>query len=1137
MPQLSLKLLGGLSIFLDARPLTNLVSQKAEVLLAYLCMERREHNREILAALLWENSSQEQGLANLRTLLASLKKHLDPFLQISRQTVAILPEAVLRVDAFDLREGLQRWLPEPARHFDELQSTLGLYQGEFMQGIYPRDSRELEAWISITREQLAQLVLSAHYKLGTSCLDSGHYAQGLPHAQALLRLEPANESHHRLMMNLLARSGQREAALSQYESCIRILDEQLGLPPESETSALAERLRQSAQSSLPSPGTSFVGRQLELAKIAENLRQPECRLLTIIGLGGSGKTRLALQAAHSLQTEFANGSVFAPLHGIDHASYLASAIAEAVQFPLHTDAPAHEQLSRFLHKKELLLVLDNCEHLLEGDSAAVFRQALQTLLKGAPRIRFLLTSRERVGLQNEWLLELDGLDVSAGELAPAYQLFIQRAQAVSASLGQNAEDQAAIYRICQIVQGLPLGIELAAAWSRSLACPQIAAILETNLDLLSSRLHDVPERHRSLRAVFDYVWERLEAPAQTLTARLGVFASSFDLDAAIGIAQASPWLLAELVEKSFLHLENGRYRMIEALQTYALEKLKQTPSLHAQILDEYGSYYFGLLRRFRFTPQKLRAEMDNLRAAWLRAVQQAQCDLIRQASDDFCHLHIQRGMFQEGRQLFQAAIDALGECPTALSGLYASLAYLLNSMALYDQAQFAAEKAIHWAGQTDDPYSLAHAQLQKARNLWRQDQYDLALELLQQVIAQVGEQGAFTDLLAAAWRDHSIINIRKANYAEARKHCSLALQLYRQLGDRHGEGSVLNNLGVVEWYEDANLPGAKAYFEQDLAICRELGNTHGETQALGNLGYVAVALGQTAEAERLYHGTLERHRHAGDRYNEAWTLNSLAELALQQGRYYAMKLFCEEALPISREINSRWLEGSLLVTLGLAYEAMGAYETAAQHIKAGLLAKREIGEMYAVAISAAYLARLWVQLGDFEAADNAIHESLMISKQDENPTMNAETALVAAQMLFASGSPAEARKQLLEAMKHWQEDEHSLQVIAAQSLLAEIALRGSDPQTALDHINIVLGSLHLHPITDTVNTPHLYLVCLQVLAACRDERALPLAREARAFVEARQREIADPILRGLYLSRQAAPLLQFLDTLPKETHA
>lgn len=1133
---LKLKLLGGLSLSVNDIPITGLVSQKAEILLAYLAMEPREHGRESLATLLWEDSSQEQALANLRTLLASLKKHIAPCLLVTQKTLGLAPSAPTWVDALELQQTLS---PKTlTKNIPQTENALALYEGEFLAGVYPRDSRELENWIQQTRDELRQSVLVAHQQLADHFLNHAQYAEAIPHAHALLRGEPTNEAHHRLLMNLLARSGQREAALAQYESCVRLLDEQMGLAPEPETTALAERLRLATSYVLPHPGTSFIGRQTELAEICGRLRQPGCRLLTLLGLGGSGKTRLALEVARLVQPDFLHGSAFVALHGVENADYLIASIAEALQFPLRAETQAYEQLNHFLQQKEILLVLDNCEHLLDEKSAPRFRQVVDSILTGAPHVKLLLTSRIRLGLQPEWLTELQGLGFDSDTANPAVELFTQRARAVASNFELNPENLPAVTRICKIVEGLPLGIELAAAWTRSLSCSQIAAIIEKNLDLLTTQLHDVPERQRSLRAVFDHVWERLDPSSQSLAARLGVFKSSFDLEAVSEVAKAPPWMMANLVEKSFLHMVNGRYRMIEALQTYVLEKLQQNAKDYTDTLREHSLYYLKLLHQQRFLPKAVRADSDNIRAVWLRLVDAAEWPKLETAAEDLCDLYIQRGMFQEGAQLIRQAIDGLQAHPSstlpdqkrALGRLYVALAHMLNNMGSYESACDCSQKAINIGTELADLTGLALAYLQQGRSLWRQDKYDPALVLINQAMA-IAEKNQLLAVQAGVWRDRSVINVRQHQYPAAREACHHAKQIFCQLGDKLGEGSALNNLGAIEWYE-GNLSAAKTYFEQDLALCREVGDLHGENQALGNLGYIAVALGQTTEAERLFHGTLERHRHQGDRYNETWTLNSLGELALQQGQYYKMKTFCDEGLPISREIGSRWLESNLLVTLGMAYETMGAYETALSHMRAGLHIKQEIGEKYAIGVGMMHVSRVQTHLGNAQAAIEQARQALELGRELEDNLMIGEASLALGQAFFLNGDVEQAKTQAEDGLKLWQEKEHAAQMIDTRLTLAEIALFQNDLRTALIHVQFIFDILQHHPVTDTLNTTQLYLVCLQVLSANNDVRFAKYAQDAREFVQARASSIPDAHLRQSYLLRVAAPLMAYLGTHP-----
>ncbi|MBI1881734.1 MAG: hypothetical protein HYR94_26450, partial [Chloroflexi bacterium] len=691
--QLRLALLGKPKFERNGQPLPGLTSVKGQALLAYLAITRQPHSRTALAGLLWSEMPEEVARTNLRVTLSLLHKAVGDVIITTRRTVEFNRHSNTWLDV--------EVLEDAADGGTDLAAAAALYRGDFLDDFYVPEAEIFEEWALVERERLRQLALSVLERVADTALEQGQFAVGINTARRLLSIEPWHEAGHRQLMKLLAAEGQVSLALAQYETCRRLLAEELGVEPAAETVALAEAIRGGewrappvvqVATVAPAPSvepdvlppnnlraatTSFVGRQVEQAQIAGLLARPDCRLLTITGPGGMGKTRLAQRVAFDQlkpNTPFRDGIYFVPLGSVrpmpgangsgSNPVVLAIGAAMGLQFTGSTSPQT--QLLSALRAKTLLLVLDNFEHLLNHVGLVI------ELLAQAPGLKVIVTSRQGLNLFEEWIFDLWGLvypeaDALGLETFDSVQLFAQRAQRVSSGF-DLAVELPHVLQICRLLEGMPLGIELAASWVRTLSCRAIVYEIEHNRDCLATKTHSVPERQTSLRAVFNYSWGFLSEEEQAVYKKLSVFAGGFTLEAALQVAGATVQTLANLVAHSLVRQEAaGRYSLHGRLCEYALEKLMDDPAEHEMTRDRLCTFFANYIQQRDLDKQRdfkeslidRDVEINNIRLAWTWAVEQGRAQGLLKIHVGLGEFYELSGRYREGLALFQQAAARL----------------------------------------------------------------------------------------------------------------------------------------------------------------------------------------------------------------------------------------------------------------------------------------------------------------------------------------------------------------------------------------------------------------------------------------------------------------------------------------------
>jgi len=671
-----------------------------------------------------------------------------------------------------------------------------------------------------------------------------------------------------------------------------------------------------ARHNLPAQTTPFVGREEELEELARLLADSGARLITLLGPGGMGKTRLSLEAAQRALNTVPDGVWFVALAPLPSPDFIVPTIAEAVRFSFYNADDPKTQLLDFLREKQMLLVMDNFEHLIEG------ARLVTDMLQAAPSLKVLATSRERLRLTGETVLEVQGMRfpeyVTPADVEnyASVRLFVQSARRVQPAFAINEETAPVITRISRLVQGMPLGIELAAAWLEALTPQEILSEIERSFDFLETELRDVPERHRSVRAVFEYSWNLLNDDEREVFKRLSVFRGGFTREAAEAVAGASLRSLTALVNKSLLRrLPTGRYEIHELLRQYAERRLNEAAAGKDETHHRHSSYYADFLadkgaeintRSQKKALNAIEAEIENIRAAWSWSVERGLLENIGRALDAMTSAYDSLSWFQEGAAIFQQAVETLSrripdQDDLLLWRVRLSYAWMIGRMGQYDANFQIARDALpifrREKAHRDAVVALNHlayvAMMQGRYDEARQ--YSLDAEAAAQ---QLGDRW----LLFLSTGNTGYVEYLAGNYETARKIYEEGVRQADALGVPLGMGISRNNLGEI-LHAMSRERESKRLFEESAALFRETGSQRWLAVALNNLGNVAHAMGDMEEARRYNQQSYDLYHQVGDRRGMADALNRLGGVAYSVGDFRLAEKYHRQALDINPDLD------------------------------------------------------------------------------------------------------------------------------------------------------------------------------------------------------------------------------------------
>lgn len=927
---LHIHLLGNFSLLYGDKLITGVNTARLQALLAYLVLHHQAPQaRQHLAFLFWPDTSEAQALTNLRNLLYKLRHALpthESFLSIDTQTMQWRSDAPFKLDVDDFEAALTQ-----ATTRAELEAALKHYRGDLLPSCY-------DDWIVSIRQHLRQQAVGALVQL-IGLLETEHaYRIAIDYGQQLLQLDPYNEMIYGRLMKLYAADGDRAGMVRIYQSCAMFFQNELGTEPAPTTQELYQRLLHTPPSlpihpslpmavhtNLPFPVSSFIGRQREMTVVKVLLtgddaaatavernqalfkRQPTAhKLVTLTGTGGSGKTRLALRIATDLVKTYPDGVWWVELVSLLDGSLVPQTVAKTLGINERPNEAVRETLAQFLHSKQLLLVLDNCEHLVDACA-----QLSYTLMSRCPKLQILTTSREPLGITGEQVYPVPTLSLPDPQIhtlpasllnSEAICLFVERTQAIDARFELTEVNAPTVLHICRRLDGIPLAIELAAARMRVIAVEQIAERLDDYLNLLTTGGRTAPPRHQTLRATMDWSYELLTDDERLLLRQLAIFAGSFSLEAIEAVCDSLQTsvldTLARLVDKSLVTVERDdgevQYRLFETIRTYAREKLLASGEVerlriqhlhfYIQLAETANAHLHGLEQEHWLA--RLETIQPNVRLALRRALEQGKSVEALRLSGAMGLFWVVRGYWREGCQ------------------------WLKQALALSTETRFNVNSVSTPSGWS-------------ALALWR------AGELL--------------------WR--------QCDFAGARACMEESLTLYRALADRDSSADVLGLLGGVA-FEQGEYATAQTFYEESLALGYILGSQHRIGMSLFGLGLVAYHQGDYTEAQALLTQSLQLLRESERRLDTSYALNALGNVANLQGNYRLAQTFYAECLNLRREFSYKRGVAATLNDIANATAKQGDAVTASAHYKESLLLFRELSNQRGMVWALAGLARL-----------------------------------------------------------------------------------------------------------------------------------------------------------------------------------
>jgi predicted ATPase/DNA-binding SARP family transcriptional activator len=1034
---LTLSLLGPFQAQLSQKPLLKFSTNKVQALLIYLAVEARQiHQREVLMTLLWPGLPLKSAQQNLRQTLYLLRKTLQveegetPFIMAERFTLGWNPESPLTLDVTQFEK-----LSDASQVAVDWQQAADLYRGDFLADFYLPDSEPFEAWATNRRSVYQRIAQEVLLRLSTHYLAEESFELAETAVRRQLELEKLSEIAHCQLMKILALTGRRQEALALYDDlCQRLFDE-MAIEPTQETTALVKSIRsgdfihtathtQTAPSiiaershpvsheqklftpthNFPPQPTPFIGRMDELAALNTYLTDPGIRLVTIVGPGGIGKTQLVIACARQIATveppQFPDGIFFISLAAISDPDRIIPTMAEGIDFQLQGGEQERrtpqQQILDFLREKQKLLIMEDFEHLL--DSMGFLADILDT----APGVQIIATSRERLHLQQEQVYPIQGLEFPDWETREdaleyaAVQLFLQSAHRNQPDFALTGEDDLTnLARISRLVAGMPLAIELAAAWVDMLSLAEIAAEMEQGLDILETAKRDMPERQRSIRATIDYSWQKLDVDQQAVFAQLSVFQGGFTRYAADVVSGASLRQLSRLVHKSLLQFNQPqqRYQMHELLRQYGVEKLAEDKTNQKAVHRKHAQYYTQFLgeketqlygRQEAVAMREIIFSIDNIQAAWQWLVQEKQGEKLLASMNALRYYYATRGCFQVGLDAFDSILRSFASPRSPTEHWILGRAHNWYAWLLMDSGEHG-------------PKAIPH--LEKAAQVFTE---------IEATGQNITIDKGFTKLLRT-------FAVYQEDLKQAVQDAESALRLFSAANFLWGISFTLSWLAWIPYiaglknYEETRKAGLEAK-----QMAEESGNVRLEFMAVSAMVFAAYYAGDVAAITRLLE---EKEALIFDKEDPARLMSGLRLKQFQltlQGRF----IECLENRRKQTKINQilgRPQQAGFPLEIAHMYLHLGRYQEAEQQITSGLDLAKQLKNLRTIGFGLILKGMAQLIANQLDEAEQTLEEGLryVYDNQSNQAGMLANLGLV----LARKGDTSRAKCCLFSSLK------------------------------------------------------------------------------------------------------------------------